>query len=471
MSIQPQNKFNNSTAFFVESSKSKVQFINANNFGYADVYKLSFKEYYKPQEKVTARFGILDVPKLYFVPIDGLQDILEKEKIYDLKSQSFDLPKINLLPVVLEGDAKVDIKTTQKIWEERGLGNLNISAVISNLGLTQIGSTHIKIIESLKQQLPDLDNSVEPWKKHLSGYERWRNKNNYFELIDALSDEQKTQIPLHTKTQIIDCKDLLNKTYIELSAEYDSTFYIKYGELQGGESVLRVNSEQSWQKCQQILSAEGEGGVIIQEGVAIKERDPNYPSSIIVNICFGEDIDSSGILQLTSQIFDDEDKTSFGGAVWIKKQEDAILELMGEQKIKNFVKLFIDEGYQNATGGFNFMFNQDNQYVGIYDFNPRQNGNHPMYYLRKYLENKGLKIDSICQIREQIKIPDVQLSEIINLFENTFGKKIMLFPTLDPVMYDLVLLNFDEWDSIEVIIGKVNSLLEKNNLKKLDLYF
>jgi hypothetical protein len=297
----------------------------------------------------------------------------------------------------------------------------------------------------------------------------WNEKDHYLALVENF--DRKDIIPSHVQTvtlrsdrlsEISSFEDLQN-----LFENKSDRFYIKSSRDAGGEVAVEINSSNFDAKIKLLqLEIQSKGrnepiDLLIQEMITPPENG-NLPNRIGVNGFINEHGEVE-ITHVCGQIYSDPGCKEYLGSDWEKRLENQIIDKIGREKLLELFKLFSAKGYRGPFGIDFMLHKQDNnetEYVGIYDFNPRFSATFNAMSVKSWLENQAAEVESIINMgyRGRLEINNANLSKLIAeleennlLFTKSNQKGLFLMPNLHNLGFDPIFINIDTEEINDVL--------------------
>ena len=388
----------------------------------------------------------------------------------------------------------MDTQPFELSWTPHLRKQLNTPGVViphaaDGICLNQISPTVVTILQRLYKFMAmegfNLDVDLSEYLRMGHNALFWHHKDTYIDLLASRSD--KTTIPAHIPSAVIRSDRLKTLTWEQMSFIFNSqtnipgtdTFFIKSNIDAAGEVAASIRKDNFRLKIAAIrkdlqdkirLMGRKDAPIKIIIQPYIQRYDTgSQPSSIGItyNIFGDHDIRRVAVI---GHVYEDPGHQTFIGSYASKHHTHEVLTRIGEDKIFNLMRLFARKGYRGPVN-LDAVRDRKNNYVFIYDCNPRLGGSFPGIALERALTAQGHCIQSVLTLgyRGRFVFPDLpaKLEELAGLgllYTRHQPRGLCLIPSfVRPNSYDFALINtpFNQLQEI-LASGVLDNLSDKN---------
>ena len=319
---------------------------------------------------------------------------------------------------------------------------------------------------------------------------RWHDKANYVELMRGFREDDS--FPAHVPSAVFSSRLLKDMTWTRLNKLFQeqtdkagvAEFFVKSAMDADGEVNVVLGRDNFYYKARELLReietkvtrmnrAQLEVQLLVQPRIERSDIDGDLPASVGVtyNIHGIEDIER---LVIIGHVYEDAERKTFIGSYMSDHLTRHVLQRTGEEKIMTLMRLFANQGYRGPIN-LDAVRNTKEEYIFIYDCNPRLGGSFPGLILKDALEQAGLRVQTLLTLgyRGRIIYPDLkakleELKGLDLLFTKAGQRGVYIIPSLvRPDSFDLTLINM-RMDEIREFISS-NLIHSLSDEKKCDL--
>ncbi len=171
-------------------------------------------------------------------------------------------------------------------------------------------------------------------------------------------------------------------------------------------------------------------------------------------------LSDSGALFASGQLYRDSDRRHFAGS-WVSETlSSGVLTEDMRRRMKNLCSLFQKQGYHGPLG-FDARLNQRNEWVLIYDCNPRLTGVYPAMAIHGFLQRSGMAVASVASFGYRGEWNQHSVAEWFDildatgtLFTRSSGRGVLPLPNLSREQgCDLAVINC-ELDELQGLLDR-----------------
>jgi len=405
----------------------------------------------------------------------------------------FELPEPLYMPCDIDAPES-PLRSNQKFLQQIRDPKIMNSHVRGGIYLNQVSPTISDLLEKFYCFLQG--NGIES-QVRLDEYHRmarcalrWHDKANYVELMSGV--EEAASYPAHVPSAMFSSRLLknmtwtkLNKLFQEQTGKSDVTeFFVKSGMDAAGEVNVILNRNNFYFKTRELLMEietkvtrmnriQPEVQLLVQPRIERSDIDRDLPASVGItyNIHGIEDIER---LAIVGHVYEDAERKTFIGSYMSDHLTQHVLQGVGEEKIMTLLRLFARQGYRGPIN-LDAVRSTEEEYLFIYDCNPRLGGSFPGLILKNALEQVGLKVETFLTLgyRGRIIYPDLnakleELEGLGLLCTRTRHRGVCIIPSMvRSDSFDLILINM-RMDEMREFIGS-NLIHSLSDEKKCDL--
>ncbi len=215
--------------------------------------------------------------------------------------------------------------------------------------------------------------------------------------VDLVTNAPAIDLPQYASSRTCSVEEVLTaRSFEELNGSTE-TIVVKLGPDSGGEGVFLVRPYNFEIFRQKLLNLPDQSmRCMIQETVNVPQKSPNgLPTrtslDFVINGKKTEYVGSAG------QISADDECTEYLGSLWSGRDDEAVRQAIGPDKLQNLCNLYGEQGYIGPIG-FDFLMNENGEYTYIFDCNPRRTANQYVYNLKDYMYSKGMPLATLANV-------------------------------------------------------------------------
>lgn len=284
------------------------------------------------------------------------------------------------------------------------------------LEMNQVGLFHEDVLTAVHAMFPDI--AIHPdFQKRIRSSVHFVDKTVS---VDMVNQAEGIALPRHATSRTCAVSDLLQaESFAQLKqgwesvagcTAHDDTIVVKLGPDSGGEGVFLVRpSNFDFFKSKISTLTEHSMPCMLQEPVCVPTYSPNgLPTRTSLDFVI-QGREAIQYVGSAGQISADAECTEYLGSTWSRRDDDAVLQSIGVGNLQNLCDLYAEKGYIGPIG-FDFLMNEDGEYVYIFDCNPRRTANQFVYNMKDYMARHQISLHSLANVGRSgmLKLPDLQ---------------------------------------------------------------
>lgn len=312
--------------------------------------------------------------------------------------------------------------------------------------INQLSPLLVKILEQISGLVPT-DYDLEQYRRVADLTLRLSNKAEYLRVLAQCKEED---LPYHTPTLILQEEELYETTFKALQerflkerGENCPELFIKSALDSGGE-LSGVLDEKNFE--QKVLQLAHESKLKQrQQSIEILVQRRLRGFSCVGFSYFIESPEKIERITASGQIYEDEERKEFLGAILSDRLEKSIFNRVDENKLIRLCQTFANLGYRGPIN-FDAMENTDGEYEFVADCNPRLSAVFPNLAVRQFLRSQGVIVERLANLgyRGRIQLNDYsktleELEKEKLLFSKDKNEGLWLLPSFTGTQ------NFDFW--------------------------
>ncbi|MCP4751873.1 MAG: hypothetical protein GY866_13340 [Proteobacteria bacterium] len=357
---------------------------------------------YRSQERYLPYTCMINRRSLFFVrDTDHLKAYRDRLEVFK-KNQAISAEVSGFSPETIE---PVFVELTPDL----SLGNFDHESFPRHaIGINQLSPTLVGILVRIAAQA-ESNCDLEHYGKTADLALHLSNKAEYVRLVEK---NDALDLPRHAATLILkedsffdlDFEALQHRFKMECD-EFCTEFFVKSALDSGGEICGIVNSDNYEHKTARLRRDSIRKRPHKKIEFLIQKRLPN--SSCVGFSYYIHTRDKIERLTASEQIYEDEERKEFLGAIVSDRLEKTIFRKIDESKVINLCRLFADLDYRGPIN-FDAIENTQGDYEFVGDCNPRLSAVYPNLAVREFLSGNGIEIASIANLgyRGRIELED-----------------------------------------------------------------
>lgn len=322
---------------------------------------------------------------------------------------------------------------------------------------------------------------------------RWHDKTHY---VNLLRDQNRADLPEHVPTTVISSLRLRDLTWSglqnlvgrEAGSPSPTSFFIKSSVDSAGEVCVRLDTGDFEQKIAALETAiaakarhlnrsRGAIQLLVQPRIETSSNRFDQPMSMGFTYHI-YDVDRIEPVVFTGHLYEDPERKVFMGTYLSESLAQDALRAIGEDKLLALFRLFAEQGLRGPIH-VDAVRNASDDYVFVYDCNPRLGGSLPALVLKLALLREGFRAETLVSIgyRGRIVYPDLrakleELRESGMLYTRETQRGAFLVPSIvRPDSYDLILINLELAETRQFIeSGLIRTLAESDRTELPGIY-